>query len=68
MVNVRTGSSMTRDIAATTAEESTPPDRKAPSGTSLCRCRRTVAVNVSRNRSSGWFAASNTLQRRRMQT
>ena len=51
MVNVRTGSSMTRDMAATTADESTPPERNAPSGTSACRWRLTTDVNSSRKRS-----------------
>ena len=51
MVNVRTGSPPARLIAATTAEESTPPERNAPSGTSAIRWRWTVAQNVSRKRS-----------------
>ena len=42
--NVRTGSADCCAIAATTAEESIPPERKAPSGTSEIM-RRLVAVN-----------------------
>ena len=51
IVNVRTGSRETRDIAATTADESTPPERNAPSGTSAIMWRSTTAVNCSRKRS-----------------
>ena len=35
-----------------TAEESTPPDKKTPSGTSLAKCRRTDSSNTCANSSS----------------
>jgi hypothetical protein len=52
MVKARTGRSDNRAIAAATADESTPPDRKTPSGTSASRCRRTVSSHSARNSST----------------
>ena len=46
--NVLTGSRGSSAIAATTADESTPPERKAPSGTSAIIRRRTAARIASR--------------------
>ena len=48
---VLTGSRDCSAIAATTAEESIPPERKAPTGTSATRRRPTAARSDSRIRS-----------------
>ena len=52
--NVFTGRDEASAISATTRLESTPPDRNAPSGTSLTRCERTA----SRSRASSISSAS----------
>ena len=44
---VFTGPPDRRDISATTLLESTPPERNAPSGTSLTRCDRTASSSTS---------------------
>ena len=49
--NVRTGRVLASAIAATTAEESIPPERKAPSGTSAMSRRRVALRIASRMRS-----------------
>ena len=51
-MKVRTGSEPACAISATTIEESIPPERSAPSGTSAASRRRTAAPTVSRTRSS----------------
>jgi hypothetical protein len=45
-----TGRSLAADMNATTALESTPPDRKAPIGTSLTICMRTDSSSLARTR------------------
>ena len=47
MVNVRTGHSDWACIRATTVEESMPPERNAPTGTSAAICRPTARSNTS---------------------
>jgi hypothetical protein len=47
IVKVAGGSAERRAIAATTAAESTPPDRKAPYGTSDIICRSTASAKRS---------------------
>ncbi len=51
MLNVRTGWSEIDWAIAVISDESIPPERKEPSGTSLCIRNRTESVNSSRNRS-----------------
>jgi hypothetical protein len=45
MEKLRTGRDAFACISATTVEESTPPDRKAPSGTSATMRRRTASLS-----------------------
>ena len=52
MLKVFTRELETRVMSATTALESTPPDRNAPSGTSAMRRTRTASVSRSRNPST----------------
>ena len=56
-MNVRTGSDEACAIAATTIDESIPPESSAPSGTSATSRRRTAAVTSSRTRSSHSLAS-----------
>ena len=51
MVKAVIGWLVARRAAASTAEESTPPDRKAPTGTSACMCRAVVSRSMARIRS-----------------
>src|SRR5262245_4112563 len=52
MENVRTArAGSTSQRAAATLEESTPPERKTPNGTSERRCRATAARKSPQNRS-----------------
>ena len=46
MVKVLTGREDWRCISATMVDESTPPERKAPSGTSASDCRLTASLSV----------------------
>ena len=52
MAHVRTGVFDQPAMAATTALESTPPDKKAPKGTSAIMRRRTDSRTRSRNSAS----------------
>ena len=52
MEKVRTFRPASFRIRATTIDESTPPERKAPSGTSLCNRSSTADVTSSRNSST----------------
>ena len=52
MEKVLTGRGLRLAMVATTELESTPPLRKAPSGTSLTMCRRTDSFSRSRNSST----------------
>jgi hypothetical protein len=51
MEKVLTGELLTSLIRATTVEESTPPERNAPSGTSDISRTRTASRRISRTRS-----------------
>jgi len=51
MVKVRTARPACCRMSATTSDESMPPERKAPSGTSAIRRELTIRANSSRNSS-----------------
>jgi hypothetical protein len=55
-VNVFTRPEAARAMSATTVEESSPPERNAPSGTSATSRRSTAAWSSERNRSSAWVS------------